>query len=138
MHMVAQGGRSSLLVRVFQEALREVRYHADPANQPPLEIAPARNLAQRAAFTATGLVLLGIGGVGAVTPVMPTWPFVLVALFSFARSSERVRRWLVGNPIIRTVYSLVCHRQELPFVIARRALHWLTGAAPIAHRGEAR
>ncbi len=125
--MVAQKERLSLLAHLFREVLREVSYHANPANQPQLEIAPASGMLQRLAFTAIGLVMLGAGGIGLVTPVMPTWPFVLVALFSFARSSARVRHWMVRNPVIRTVYSLVHHRQEMPFRVARRAILWLAG-----------
>jgi len=42
----------------------------------------------------TGLTSLAIGAVGVVLPLLPTTPFLLVAAFAFARSSERLDRWL--------------------------------------------
>ena len=41
-----------------------------------------------------GLTSLVIGAVGVVLPLLPTTPFLLVAAFAFARSSERLDRWL--------------------------------------------
>ena len=37
---------------------------------------------------------VAIGAVGLVVPLLPTTPFLLVAAFAFARSSERLNRWL--------------------------------------------
>ena len=41
-----------------------------------------------------GLAAVGIGAVGVVVPLLPTTPFLLVAAFAFARSSERLNNWL--------------------------------------------
>ena len=52
----------------------------------------------------TGLAALAIGAVGVVLPLLPTTPFLLVAAFAFARSSERMNKWLrehqVFGPLI--------------------------------------
>jgi len=41
-----------------------------------------------------GLASVVIGAVGVVLPLLPTTPFLLIAAFAFARSSERLDRWL--------------------------------------------
>jgi uncharacterized membrane protein YbaN (DUF454 family) len=48
---------------------------------------------------ATGLVFVGLAALGAVVPVLPTVPFLLVAAACFARSSTRFYRWLLSNRV---------------------------------------
>ena len=45
-----------------------------------------------------GIAAVGIGAVGTVVPLLPTTPFLLVAVWAFARSSERWRLWLIHHP----------------------------------------
>jgi uncharacterized membrane protein YbaN (DUF454 family) len=52
------------------------------------------NVSARFIWLLTGLAALAIGAVGVVLPLLPTTPFLLVAAFAFARSSERMNRWL--------------------------------------------
>ena len=59
--------------------------------------APGRGLT-RGAWIAAGLVLVGIGGVGAVVPVLPTTVFFIGAAACFARSSPRLERWVLELP----------------------------------------
>ena len=52
----------------------------------------------RAVWLTVGLLALACGLAGVVLPLVPTTPFLLLAAFAFARSSERLHDWLVGHP----------------------------------------
>ncbi|MEQ9326158.1 MAG: YbaN family protein [Rhodospirillales bacterium] len=45
-----------------------------------------------------GLAFVGIGFVGIVLPVLPTTPFMLLALWAFAKGSPVLHAWLVNHP----------------------------------------
>jgi uncharacterized membrane protein YbaN (DUF454 family) len=60
---------------------------------------PARtNGWKRYLFLALGFFFTGLGIIGAFVPIMPTTIFLLVAVSYFARSSERLERWLLDHP----------------------------------------
>ena len=48
-------------------------------------------------YIAVGFLALGLGIVGAFLPVMPTVPFLLVALFCFERSSKKYHDMILNN-----------------------------------------
>ncbi len=45
-----------------------------------------------------GLTSTACGIAGVVLPLVPTTPFLLLAVYSFARSSPRLHTWLVTHP----------------------------------------
>ena len=45
-----------------------------------------------------GLLSVFLGTLGIFLPLLPTVPFILLAVFCFARSSERLHNWLVNHP----------------------------------------
>ncbi|MCA1336058.1 YbaN family protein [Pseudooceanicola marinus] len=52
----------------------------------------------RVIWLISGLLAMGLGLVGVVLPLLPTVPFMLLATFCFARSSDRLHAWLTQHP----------------------------------------
>ena len=53
----------------------------------------------RVFWLAVGILALALGCLGVVLPLLPTTPFVLVAAFAFANSSNRLHQWLLDHNI---------------------------------------
>lgn len=58
-----------------------------------------------------GCIGVGLGAVGAVLPLLPAFPFLLLAAFSFAKSSERLHTWFINTKLYKNnLESYVTHR----------------------------
>ncbi|MFN4186066.1 MAG: YbaN family protein [Hyphomonas sp.] len=53
-------------------------------------------------FILIGFVFTGLAIIGAILPGVPTTVFLIVALWAFSRSSERLTRWLERIPILQS------------------------------------
>lgn len=52
----------------------------------------------RPAWFALGWIAVALAAAGAVLPLLPTTPFLLVAVWAFGKSSERWRQWVYRQP----------------------------------------
>ncbi|WP_291737389.1 YbaN family protein [Leisingera sp. F5] len=50
-------------------------------------------------YAGLGLFCVGLAAIGVVLPLLPTVPFLLLAAFFFANSSERLHSWIVDHNI---------------------------------------
>ncbi|WP_239732712.1 MULTISPECIES: YbaN family protein [unclassified Mammaliicoccus] len=48
-----------------------------------------------------GTIATVLGFIGAVMPLLPTTPFILLAVFCFAKSSDRFHKWLVSTKVYK-------------------------------------
>lgn len=56
---------------------------------------------KKAIYIVVGCIGVGLGAVGAVLPLLPTFPFLLLAAFCFARSSEKLHNWFIGTKLYK-------------------------------------
>lgn len=56
---------------------------------------------KKAFFVVLGCFSLGLGAVGAVLPILPTVPFLMLATFCFAKSSEKLHNWFVSTKLYK-------------------------------------
>ena len=48
-----------------------------------------------------GCISVGLGAAGSVIPVLPTVPFLLLAAYCFARSSEKLHNWFTSTKLYK-------------------------------------
>jgi uncharacterized protein len=87
-----------------------------------------------------GFLCLGLGVVGAVLPLLPATPFLLLAAYFLSHGSPRIHRWLLHNRFLGPVI----HRWQNGGVVSRSTkvvatlmigaallYQWCFGAIPV-------
>ena len=70
----------------------------------------------RSIYMAAGMLMTAIGIVGVFLPLLPTTPFLLVAVWCFSRSSPRLEQWLLHH---RTLGPPLANRRREGAISAR-------------------
>ncbi|MFL0809330.1 MAG: YbaN family protein [Agarilytica sp.] len=69
-----------------------------------------------------GWLALVLGVIGIALPVLPTTPFVLLASWCFAQSSERFHSWLLNHPKLGPLISMWQSGTGIPRIVKVRAI----------------
>lgn len=56
---------------------------------------------KRIIYLILGFLGLALGAAGAVIPLIPAFPFLLLALYGFGKSSERLHLWFTGTKLYK-------------------------------------
>ena len=63
---------------------------------------------KRIATITLGCISVGLGTLGAVLPLLPAFPFLLLAAFCFGKSSERLHTGLSAQGSTGTIWKAMC------------------------------
>ena len=55
---------------------------------------------------------MDLGAVGAVLPLLPAFPFLMLAAFCFARSSEKLNNWFIHTKLHKNNLESFVNRQD--------------------------
>lgn len=72
---------------------------------------------KKAVYIALGCIGVALGAVGAVVPLIPAFPFLLLAAFCFGKSSERLHNWFIGTKL---------YKNNLESYVQGRGMTWKT------------
>ena len=72
-----------------------------------------KNKIVRYTWIVIGLIFFAIGTIGAFLPILPTFPFYIVTLFCFARSSEKLHTWFVETKLYKNNIEKIANRKGL-------------------------
>lgn len=56
---------------------------------------------KRVFYIVLGCIGVGLGALGAVLPLLPAFPFLMLAAWSFAKSSQKLDAWFKGTKLYK-------------------------------------
>lgn len=72
---------------------------------------------KKSIYIVLGFVGVGLGALGAILPILPTVPFLLMAAVCFGKSSKRLHTWFVGTKL---------YKDNLESYVQGRGMTWKT------------
>lgn len=75
-------------------------------------------------YTGFGLLCVVLGVIGAFLPVLPTTPFLILALWAFSSSSKRLEQWLLAHK--RFGPRLVAWRRHRVIPLSVKIMAWIS------------
>lgn len=72
---------------------------------------------KKSIYIVLGFVGVGLGTLGAILPILPTVPFLLMAAVCFGKSSKRLHTWFVGTKL---------YKDNLESYVQGRGMTWKT------------
>ncbi len=86
---------------------------------------------KRTLYLILGLVGLGLGAIGAVVPLLPAFPFLLIAAFGFARSSARLNNWFPETKLYKENLKSFREKKGMPWKAKIRIMILVTATMTI-------
>lgn len=68
-------------------------------------------------YIVVGCLGVGLGAIGAVLPLLPAFPFLLLAAVCFAKSSEKLNNWFINTKL---------YKENLESYIQGKGMTWKT------------
>jgi uncharacterized membrane protein YbaN (DUF454 family) len=81
---------------------------------------------RRALYIVLGCVGLFMGTVGAIMPLLPAFPFLLLAAFSFARSDPRLHTWFINTKLYKYNFEGFMQGHGMPRLAKARVVATIT------------
>lgn len=82
---------------------------------------------RKAIYIILGCIGLILGAVGVIVPMLPAFPFLLLAAFSFARGSERLHSWFISTRLYKNNLETYVRRQGM----TRRTKHRIIASVTV-------
>lgn len=73
-----------------------------------------------------GCIGLGLGAVGAVVPLLPSFPFLMLAAFGFAKSSKKLHNWFISTKLYKNNLESYVQGRGMTWAAKRRVMATVT------------